>query len=289
LREEFSVLGSTGNVVSACSTPFLPSSLSLLRFIWSSLTKSRPAIVNRIFSFRAYDPHPYTGPDATKGNHCKHIVCHRLSFSSQSSDCPSLVVHLPQRWTFCSCWGPTLTWLSSSPSSFSHAYMVSKVLIMLIHETIIFADYYSRALLTSELEMIFSQAPPAPNAVAHQSVRDAYAQATGETITPESPLDAKKKRIPGPEDDCPVCYEGMHGVDIKLLTFCEQCGNGLHTECFQQCDYPVLATKLRRSIDVLHRGKKSCWSNLRLVPSKMGHPSSCWPSRRLRKNFRRVS
>jgi hypothetical protein len=58
------VLGSTGNVVSACSTAFLPSSLCLLRFIRSSLTKSRPAIVNRIFSFRAYDPHPYTGPDA---------------------------------------------------------------------------------------------------------------------------------------------------------------------------------------------------------------------------------
>ena len=44
------------------------------------------------------------------------------------------------------------------------------------------------------------------------------------------------KRIPGPDDDCPICYDGMHGVAEASLVFCEECGNALHKECFQQCE-----------------------------------------------------
>jgi hypothetical protein len=29
--------------------------------------------------------------------------------------------------------------------------------------------------------------------------------------------------------------ETMGGVEPKKLTFCDECGNALHTECFQQC------------------------------------------------------
>jgi len=46
-----------------------------------------------------------------------------------------------------------------------------------------------------------------------------------------------KKRILAEGDDCPICYEAMHDVDVKTLTFCEECGNALHTECFNQCRF----------------------------------------------------
>ncbi|KAI0067800.1 hypothetical protein BV25DRAFT_1819238 [Artomyces pyxidatus] len=92
--------------------------------------------------------------------------------------------------------------------------------------------WYQKALLTSELETIFADAPPAPNAVANARVRDAYARATGKA--PAASSSSSKKRIPGADDDCPICYEGMAGVAEKKLTFCEECGNALHTECFQQ-------------------------------------------------------
>ncbi|KAI0664601.1 hypothetical protein C8Q70DRAFT_1987 [Cubamyces menziesii] len=93
--------------------------------------------------------------------------------------------------------------------------------------------WYQKALLTSELEDIFANAPPAPAAVAHERIRNAYAQATGKAVASSSQAKTKK-RLPEKEDDCPVCYENMHGVAEKLLTFCEECGNGLHKECFQQ-------------------------------------------------------
>ncbi|CDO72916.1 hypothetical protein BN946_scf185002.g101 [Trametes cinnabarina] len=89
------------------------------------------------------------------------------------------------------------------------------------------------ALLTSELEDIFAHAPRAPAAIAHDRIRSAYAQATGKEVASSSQKGGKK-RIPGKEDDCPICYENMHGIDGKLLTFCEECGNGLHLQCFQQ-------------------------------------------------------
>jgi len=95
--------------------------------------------------------------------------------------------------------------------------------------------WYQKALLTSELETIFAQAPLAPNSVAHAHVREAHARATGKVPATSVPEDAStNKRIPGPDDDCPICYDGMHGVAETSLVFCEECGNALHKECFQQ-------------------------------------------------------
>ncbi|KAI0332129.1 hypothetical protein GY45DRAFT_1247526 [Cubamyces sp. BRFM 1775] len=93
--------------------------------------------------------------------------------------------------------------------------------------------WYQKALLTSELEDIFANAPPAPAAVAHERIRNAYAQATGKAVASSSQAKTKK-RLPEKDDDCPICYENMHSMAEKLLTFCEECGNGLHKECFQQ-------------------------------------------------------
>ena len=97
---------------------------------------------------------------------------------------------------------------------------------------------YLRALLTSELEDIFAKAPRAPAAIAHERIRNAYAQATGKKVASSS-QSGSKKRLPGEEDDCPICYENMHREAESKLTFCEECGNGLHKICFQQCKYTL--------------------------------------------------
>ncbi|KAI9445094.1 hypothetical protein H4582DRAFT_883725 [Lactarius indigo] len=92
--------------------------------------------------------------------------------------------------------------------------------------------WYQKALLTGELESIFTNAPLAPGVLAHDGVRNAYASATGKNQTATS--SSTKRRVPGPEDDCSICYESMHGESEGRLTFCEECGNALHSECFEQ-------------------------------------------------------
>lgn len=122
-----------------------------------------------------------------------------------------------------------------------------------------------RALLTSELETIFASAPLAPNSVAHQRVREAYAQATGKA--PATTQGAStKKRIPGPDDDCPICYDGMHGVNEKSLVFCEDCGNALHKECFQQCQSRLVFVRVFEFL-ILFTGQANS--------AKNGQPLTC--------------
>jgi hypothetical protein len=106
---------------------------------------------------------------------------------------------------------------------------------------------HHRALLTSELQEIFAHAPPAPNSVVNQRVRDAYARATGKaSATAEEANPMKKRRAPGLEDDCPICYEGMHGADEKTLIWCETCANAVHKECFTQCMHHLLPALFAR-------------------------------------------
>ncbi|KZT02390.1 uncharacterized protein LAESUDRAFT_762954 [Laetiporus sulphureus 93-53] len=93
--------------------------------------------------------------------------------------------------------------------------------------------WYQKALLTSELQHIFTHAPPSPAAVTNARAQKAFAVATGKA-SPSSADQNPKKRIPGEEDDCPICYDKMHGTAEAKLEFCEECGNALHKECFQQ-------------------------------------------------------
>ncbi|KAF9218206.1 hypothetical protein BS17DRAFT_762669 [Gyrodon lividus] len=148
LGEEFSVLGSTGNVytVTIDKTPSC------------------------------------TCPDATKGNHCKHILFIFLK-----------VLQVPQD---------------------SHVW-------------------YQKALLTSELAAIFADAPPAPNSLAYQRVRDAYVQSTGQTLNASGSAKVPPRQ-PTADDDCPICYEGMHGAAESQLEWCQTCGNAVHKECFSE-------------------------------------------------------
>ncbi|KIL64334.1 hypothetical protein M378DRAFT_186759 [Amanita muscaria Koide BX008] len=92
--------------------------------------------------------------------------------------------------------------------------------------------WYQKALLSSELEEIFSQAPLAPNCVAHAHVLDAHVRATAQFSGPSS--QSTKKRWPTKDDDCPICYETMFGVAENGLKFCDACGNAIHEECWKQ-------------------------------------------------------
>ncbi|EJD02122.1 uncharacterized protein FOMMEDRAFT_86698 [Fomitiporia mediterranea MF3/22] len=92
--------------------------------------------------------------------------------------------------------------------------------------------WYQKALLTSELEEIFRNAPTAPNAMANARIREAYERAAGKKASSSEAL--QNRRVPSEEDDCPVCYENMHGAKETSLVWCEACGNALHKECFQQ-------------------------------------------------------
>ncbi|EPS93838.1 hypothetical protein FOMPIDRAFT_1026400 [Fomitopsis schrenkii] len=150
LKEEFSVLGSTGNVYTV--------------------------IVDKTPSCNC--------PDATKGNHCKHILF---------------------------------------------------IFLKVLQVTQASGYWFQKGLLTSELQDIFDNAPPAPNALANPRIREAYARATGKTSSPSAAQpSAEKKRVPGKDDDCPICYENMQRAGAGTLVWCDECGNALHKECFTQ-------------------------------------------------------
>ena len=97
-----------------------------------------------------------------------------------------------------------------------------------------------RALLSSELEEIYAQAPLAPNCVAHSLVRKAHPQATGRyagtswTFPQVTKFDipctqgpssqSVKKRWPTKDDDCPICYETIFSIAESRLKFCDAYG-----------------------------------------------------------------
>ncbi|KAJ2923755.1 hypothetical protein H1R20_g13336, partial [Candolleomyces eurysporus] len=145
LREEFSVLGSTGNVytITIGTTP------------------------------------KCNCPDAGKGNHCKHILFVMTK-----------VLQVPQ--------SSNLWYQKYEPS-----FLKTISLLILITS-------FTRALLTSELETIFANAPAAPNAVTNRRVQEVYARATGKASEPASATPDSKKKMPEEEDDCPICYETMY-------------------------------------------------------------------------------
>ncbi|TCD66806.1 hypothetical protein EIP91_000942 [Steccherinum ochraceum] len=115
----------------------------------------------------------------------------------------------------------------------NHCKHILFIFMKVLQVTQACGHWYQKALLTSELEEVFANAPAAPAALASARVRDAYAKATGKASSSSQPYQGKK-RIPTEEDDCPVCYENMFKAKESTLTFCDECGNGLHKECFQQ-------------------------------------------------------
>ncbi|TFK60764.1 hypothetical protein BDN72DRAFT_890276 [Pluteus cervinus] len=169
LEEEFKVLGSTGNV-------------------YTVVIAQTPSC---------------SCPDATKGNHCKHIL-----------------------------------------------FVFLKVLQVSQSSNV----WYQKALLTSELSSIFTSAPLAPNSVQHPRIRAAYKRAMGKSTSSSSDVidltlegddepdmdlensstQTRKRKTLKEEDDCPICYDGMNGMKEPKVVWCDECGNAVHKECFEQ-------------------------------------------------------
>ncbi|KAH9946354.1 uncharacterized protein BXZ73DRAFT_95853 [Epithele typhae] len=130
LKESFGVLGSTGNV-------------------YTVVIDKKPSC---------------DCPDATKGNHCKHILF---------------------------------------------------IFLKVLQVTQASGHWYQKALLTSELEEIFANAPAAPGATAHARVREAYANATGKQVGSTS-QDAGKRRMPAKDDIGPWATQGTAGGSASV-------------------------------------------------------------------------
>lgn len=69
---------------------------------------------------------------------------------------------------------------------------------------------FNRALLSSELEHIFSSAPQAPNNLQNKRLIEAFNKATGRPTDEEAPpanddTVSDGRRVPTEDDDCPVC------------------------------------------------------------------------------------
>ncbi|MCJ1388772.1 hypothetical protein MMC18_001622 [Xylographa bjoerkii] len=76
---------------------------------------------------------------------------------------------------------------------------------------------YQLAFLSSELRVIFSQAPLPPS------------QDSGKENDPDHP--SNRKSIDG---DCPICFTELDADDKDILFCRAACGNNLHRECFEQ-------------------------------------------------------
>ncbi|GAA98028.1 uncharacterized protein L969DRAFT_46584 [Mixia osmundae IAM 14324] len=109
--------------------------------------------------------------------------------------------------------------------------------------------WYQKALLPSELEAVFANAPPNPTDVVSRRAREAYKLATGQTEPDDANDEAQddanmhKRRLPSEGDSCPICYEEFSESEITDgtgLVFCAGteaqpgCGNGLHAACQKQ-------------------------------------------------------
>ncbi|KAH6886695.1 hypothetical protein BKA70DRAFT_1123082 [Coprinopsis sp. MPI-PUGE-AT-0042] len=93
--------------------------------------------------------------------------------------------------------------------------------------------WYQKALLSTELSSIFTNAPLAPNAPTNPRMQAEYNKAVGKAVGSSTPQQSHK-RMPDEGDDCPICYDSMHGVGEASLVWCEGCGNAVHKGCFTQ-------------------------------------------------------
>ena len=95
-----------------------------------------------------------------------------------------------------------------------------------------YITHYSRALLTNELESVFTKTSKVPNSVTNSCAQKAFLQATSQIVKSSTTATSNKKRIPSEKNDCPICHDTMYQITEAVFTFCEECGNVLYKECF---------------------------------------------------------
>jgi len=95
---------------------------------------------------------------------------------------------------------------------------------------------YQKALLTTELEEIFANAPQTlfGTHMANDAVRREYNKAMGDgdddTAGDITTSEVKRKPLEG---DCPVCMDDID--ESEATTWCRaQCGNNVHVQCFKE-------------------------------------------------------
>nr|CAG4714053.1 unnamed protein product [Naegleria fowleri] len=90
---------------------------------------------------------------------------------------------------------------------------------------------YQKALLRSELESIFKDAPPIPSSVqASERVVKEYKHLSGEAQENSEQFSTVKRR-PLQDVHCPICYETFGGSE--KTDFCKMCGNNIHQDCIK--------------------------------------------------------
>lgn len=95
---------------------------------------------------------------------------------------------------------------------------------------------YQQALVTNELNEIFSKADEQNNDVsiyAEDSIRQAYRVKTGDpnVILPTKIIEQKSITD---DDECPICYEKLLDEQNNILFCSTSCGNNLHKNCFEK-------------------------------------------------------
>ncbi|KAG8950554.1 hypothetical protein FRC04_007373 [Tulasnella sp. 424] len=95
--------------------------------------------------------------------------------------------------------------------------------------------WYQKALISSELQEVFDNAPPNPAHVASQQVKEAYGDITG-TSSSQGPSKSTQppegRRIFEEDDKCAVCCETLKDVPDSDLVWCGICKNALNKECY---------------------------------------------------------
>ena len=147
-------------------------------------------------------------------------------------------IHIYQGYARTTCYISDPTHLRITKSFKFHTNPTSGIRSQFVHilDASPFADSVRRALLTSELQEVFANAPPAPNDMAHANVREAYAKATGKVYSASSSKGKSNRRPPTEEDpNCTICYDIMLGTADSELFFCDTCGHCFHKECIGRC------------------------------------------------------
>lgn len=98
-----------------------------------------------------------------------------------------------------------------------------------------FHHVYQLALLSSELQEIFSRAPPI----------------LGNSLADEAGSEKKRRPVEG---DCPICFSELDPASNEAIVWCKAaCGQNMHKECFE-----TWATTKRQSGSYAGRGEVTC-------------------------------
>jgi hypothetical protein len=111
-------------------------------------------------------------------------------------------------------------------------FVLHRVLKVSRHSPLI----YQQALLTSELNEIFTKADVQTNdssILAEQPIRDAYQAKTGDPDVILTVTTIEQKPITN-DDECPICFESMINEKTNILFCSTSCGNNMHKNCFDK-------------------------------------------------------